>query len=76
MEITINAKPKDVKSGSFNYSNIESPYGVNTQYFTKNGKPDNDFLPMMGGYPDAPCMHKLGFNFLRVGLALLDCIVI
>ncbi|MGN1202255.1 MAG: beta-galactosidase, partial [Eubacterium sp.] len=26
-------------SGNFNYSNIESPYGVNTQYFTKDGKP-------------------------------------
>ncbi|MGN0521231.1 MAG: beta-galactosidase, partial [Eubacterium sp.] len=39
MKITINAKPKEVKSGNFNYSNIESPYGVNTQYFTKNGKP-------------------------------------
>ncbi|MGN0523027.1 MAG: beta-galactosidase [Eubacterium sp.] len=39
MEITIDAKPKKVKSGDFNYSNIESAYGVNTQYFTKNGKP-------------------------------------
>ncbi|MGN0527778.1 MAG: beta-galactosidase [Eubacterium sp.] len=39
MEITIDAKPKEVKSGDFNYSNIESAYGVNTQYFTKNGKP-------------------------------------
>lgn len=39
MEIIINAKSKEVKSGNFNYSNIESAYGVNTQYFTKNGKP-------------------------------------
>ena len=39
MDIIINAKPKEVKAGSFNYSNIESAYGVNTQYFTKNGKP-------------------------------------
>ncbi|MGN0458646.1 MAG: beta-galactosidase [Eubacterium sp.] len=39
MKIEINAKPKEVKAGSFNYSNIESSYGVNTQYFTKNGKP-------------------------------------
>ncbi len=39
MKITITAKPKEVKSGNFNYSNIESPYGVNTQYFTKSGKP-------------------------------------
>lgn len=39
MKIEINAKPKEVKSGNFNYSNIESTYGVNTQYFTKDGKP-------------------------------------
>ena len=39
MKIEINAKPKEVKSGNFNYSNIKSPYGVNTQYFTKDGKP-------------------------------------
>lgn len=39
MKIIITAKPKEVKSGNFNYSNIESPYGANTQYFTKNGKP-------------------------------------
>lgn len=39
MKIEINAKSKEVKSGNFNYSNIESAYGVNTQYFTKNGKP-------------------------------------
>lgn len=39
MKIKIIAKSKEVKSGNFNYSNIESAYGVNTQYFTKNGKP-------------------------------------
>ncbi|MGN0462599.1 MAG: beta-galactosidase [Ruminococcus sp.] len=39
MKIEINAEPKIVKTGDFNYSNIESAYGVNTQYFTKNGKP-------------------------------------
>ena len=39
MKIEIIAKPKEVKLGNFNYSNIESAYGVNTQYFTKNGKP-------------------------------------
>ena len=38
MKIKIIAKPKEVKSGKFNYSNIESNYGVNTQYFTKDGK--------------------------------------
>ncbi|MDO4153235.1 MAG: beta-galactosidase [Clostridia bacterium] len=39
MNIQIVAKPRTVQTGNFNYGNIESPYGVNTQYFTKNGKP-------------------------------------
>ncbi|WP_178669423.1 beta-galactosidase, partial [uncultured Eubacterium sp.] len=39
MKIKIDAKPREVKAESFNYSNIESAYGVNTQYFTKDGKP-------------------------------------
>ena len=44
-QIEIKAIPKTVKKGNFNYSNIESAYGVNTQYFTKNGKP---FTPIAG----------------------------
>lgn len=39
MNISISAALKPVKKGKFNYSNIDSSYGVNTQYFTKNGKP-------------------------------------
>ena len=39
MKIHITATPKEVKPGHFNYSNIESPYGANTQYFTKNDEP-------------------------------------
>lgn len=39
MDIEIKANPQKVKTGNFNYSNIKSRYGVNTQYFTKNGKP-------------------------------------
>ena len=39
MQITIKAEPKSVEQGRFNYSNTDSSYGVNTQYFTKNGKP-------------------------------------
>ncbi|MGN0571538.1 MAG: beta-galactosidase [Candidatus Fimenecus sp.] len=39
MNIQIIAKPRTVQAGNFNYGNIESPYGANTQYFTKNGKP-------------------------------------
>lgn len=39
MKIEIIAKPKEVKAGNFNYSNIKSECGCNTQYFTKGGKP-------------------------------------
>lgn len=39
MNIEIKANPQKVKTGNFNYSNIKSRYSVNTQYFTKNGKP-------------------------------------
>ena len=39
MDIIINANPKEVKQGSFNYGNIESPYSCNTQYFMKDGEP-------------------------------------
>lgn len=39
MNIQIKVTPKPVTAGAFNYSNIESSYGVNTQYFTKNGEP-------------------------------------
>lgn len=39
MNITVKANPRPVSAGEFNYSNIESPYGANTQYFTKDGKP-------------------------------------
>ena len=45
MNIEIKVGPKEVKTGSFNYSNIKSLYGVNTQYFTKDGKP---FTPIAG----------------------------
>ncbi|MGN0468398.1 MAG: beta-galactosidase [Acutalibacteraceae bacterium] len=39
MRIQISANSKPVKQENFNYSNIKSPYGANTQYFTKNGEP-------------------------------------
>lgn len=45
MEIKIKANPLPVKDGNFKYSNIKSRYGVNTLYFTKDGKP---FLPAAG----------------------------
>lgn len=45
MKIEINAKPQPVKQGNFNYGNMESRYGANTLYFTKDGKP---FMPIAG----------------------------
>lgn len=45
MKIEIKANPLPVKQGSFRYGNIESRYGVNTLYFTKDGKP---FMPIAG----------------------------
>lgn len=45
MKIEIKAIPKAVQTGNFNYSNMKSPYGANTRYFTKNGKP---FTPIAG----------------------------
>lgn len=39
MQITIKAEPKSVEQERFSYSNTDSSYSVNTQYFTKNGKP-------------------------------------
>lgn len=45
MDITVKARPHPVRAGAFNYSNIKSRYGANTQYFTKDGKP---FTPIAG----------------------------
>lgn len=45
MNIDIKVTPRPVSDGHFNYSNIDSEYGVNTSYFTKNGKP---FTPIAG----------------------------
>lgn len=39
MNIQIAAKPKPIQANNFNYGNMKSSYGANTQYFTKNGKP-------------------------------------
>lgn len=39
MNIQIVVKPRSIQTGNFNYGNIESPYGANTQYFTRNGEP-------------------------------------
>lgn len=39
MEIYISGSPRRVTAGDFHYGNIESRYGVNTQYFTRDGEP-------------------------------------
>lgn len=39
MKIQIQAKPRTVSDGNFHYANTKSRYGVNTQYFTKDGVP-------------------------------------
>ncbi len=39
MKIEIRGTAAPVSDGAFRYGNIESAYGVNTRYFTKNGKP-------------------------------------
>lgn len=39
MEIYISGSPRHVTAGDFHYGNIESRYGVNTQYFTRDGEP-------------------------------------
>lgn len=39
MEIYISGSPRRVTAGDFHYGNIKSRYGVNTQYFTRDGKP-------------------------------------
>jgi len=39
MNIKISAKHRPISNGDFGYSNMESKYGQNTQYFTYDGKP-------------------------------------
>lgn len=39
MDILIKGKSKQAERGGFRYGNIESPYGCNTQFFTKDGHP-------------------------------------
>lgn len=39
MDIHIKANPRPVGPGDFHYSNMNSRYGVNTQYFTRDGAP-------------------------------------
>lgn len=45
MDIKITADPIPVEKGDFRYSNMQSRYGANTLYFTKDGKP---FVPVAG----------------------------
>lgn len=51
MQFTINAKPQAVKPGNFHYANTESRYGVNTQSYTKDGKPADCAKPALASLP-------------------------
>lgn len=67
MEIKIKANPLPVKDGNFKYSNIKSRYGVNTLYFTKDGKP---FLPAAGELHFSRLPHE---SWRRELLKMKDC---
>lgn len=55
MDISIQAVPRGAENGKFQYGNIASPYGVNTSYFTKDGKP---FVPVAGELHFSRCPHQ------------------
>lgn len=67
MEIKIKADPLPVTNGDFKYSNIKSRYGVNTLYFTKDGKP---FLPAAGELHFSRLPHE---SWRRELLKMKDC---
>ena len=67
MEIKIKADPLPVQDGNFKYSNIKSRYGVNTLYFTKDGKP---FLPAAGELHFSRLPHE---SWRRELLKMKDC---
>lgn len=67
MKITIRANFKPTEPGKFRYGNIKSRYGVNTAYFTKDGKP---FLPIAGEFHFARCPHAFWRKAL---LKMRDC---
>lgn len=47
MTINFTVKPKEIREDCFSFGNIESRYGANSLYFTKDGKP---FIPISGEY--------------------------
>lgn len=67
MNININIEPVEVRPGNFAYSNINSRYGVNTLYFTKDGKP---FLPIAG---ELHFSRVPAENWRRELLKMKDC---
>lgn len=67
MEIKIKANPLPVKDGDFKYSNIKSRYGLNTLYFTKDGKP---FVPVAGELHFSRLPHE---SWRRELLKMKDC---
>ena len=67
MEVRINVDPLPVKQGNFKYANIDSRYGVNTLYFTRNGKP---YLPIAGELHFSRLPHE---SWKRELLKMKDC---
>lgn len=55
MEIKIEAQKNEVIENCFNYGNCKSPYSVNSQYFTKDGK---TILPIAGELHFSRVPHK------------------
>lgn len=67
MKIEINANPLPVQQGDFKYGNMKSRYGVNTLYFTKDGKP---FMPIAGELHFSRLPNK---SWKRELLKMKDC---
>lgn len=67
MQIEIKANFKPVESSNFHYGNMESRYGVNTIYFTKDGKP---FVPIAGEFHFSRYPHTFWRKEL---LKMRDC---
>lgn len=67
MNIKINAVPAKIGNGAFHYSNMETRYGANTSYFTRDGKP---FVPIAGELHFSRCPQE---SWERELLKMMDC---
>lgn len=67
MNISIQISPRPVEEGGFRYGNRDSRYGVNTVYFTRDGKP---FVPIAGELHFSRLPHE---SWRRELLKMRDC---